>query len=55
MSGKVILVLLTFLVWSVISWRWYTCGVKGFCGGSDAVAASVDDESNAADAKTNPL
>ncbi len=56
MSGKVILVLLAFVVWSVVSWRWYTCGVKGFCGGSDAVAASVDDESNAADAKNqSPL
>ncbi|MEM9675779.1 MAG: OmpA family protein [Bacteroidota bacterium] len=42
MSGKVILVLLTFLVWSVISWRWYTCGVKGFCGG-DVVAAAAEE------------
>ncbi|MEM6842400.1 MAG: OmpA family protein [Bacteroidota bacterium] len=41
MSGKVILVLLAFIVWSVVSWRWYTCRIKGFCNG-DVVAASID-------------
>ncbi len=26
------LILILFLVWAIISWRWYVCGVKGFCG-----------------------
>ncbi len=43
MSKKVILVLVAFAVWSVVSWRWYTCGVKGFCGG-DAVAAPTNND-----------
>lgn len=43
MRGKVAFVLIVFALWSVISWRWYTCGVKGFCGGSNAVAASSED------------
>lgn len=24
-------VLLLVLLWGAFSWRWYTCGVKGFC------------------------
>jgi len=26
-----IIVLALFLMWSVVSWYWYTCGVRGFC------------------------
>lgn len=26
------MILFLFLIWSGISWRWYTCGIKGFCG-----------------------
>ncbi|WKN43894.1 OmpA family protein [Tunicatimonas pelagia] len=55
MSKKVILVLVAFAIWSVVSWQWYTCGVKGFCGG-DAVAAPANNSmtSPAAEAQ-NPL
>lgn len=27
-------VLLFAVVWGVFSWRWYTCGIKGFCNDS---------------------
>lgn len=26
-----ILVFSLFLIWSVVSWYWYTCGIRGFC------------------------
>lgn len=26
------LAVILFLIWSVISWNWYTCKIKGFCG-----------------------
>lgn len=26
------LLLILFAAWCGISWRWYTCGIKGFCG-----------------------
>ncbi len=31
MNGRALLILLLFGVWSLISWRWYSCKVKGFC------------------------
>ena len=36
---------LAFLVWALISWRWYTCGVKGFCGaeGREQLAVSLEE------------
>ena len=30
-------VLLLALVWGAFSWRWYTCGVKGFCNDTTIV------------------
>lgn len=35
-------VLLLAIVWGVFSWRWYTCGVKGFCG--SAVVVPVQEQ-----------
>lgn len=32
MRIKVIIVLVLALIWGVVSWRWYTCNIKGFCG-----------------------
>lgn len=29
---KVVLIILLIVLWGLVSWRWYTCGVKGFCG-----------------------
>jgi len=34
---KIAIVLLLFLLWGAFSWRWYTCGVKGFCAKEIAV------------------
>lgn len=31
-----VVLLLTFL-WGMVSVRWYTCGVKGFCGDAPVV------------------
>ncbi len=28
---QIALVLFIFALWCGISWRWYTCGIKGFC------------------------
>lgn len=30
-EGYIILVLIAFLAWCLISWRWYTCGIKNLC------------------------
>lgn len=32
MKKGAIVVLVIFGVWALVSWRWYTCGIKGFCG-----------------------
>ena len=32
MNSRALITIVAFGVWSVISWRWYTCGIKGFCG-----------------------
>jgi outer membrane protein OmpA-like peptidoglycan-associated protein len=29
--GRTLLCIGLFLIWSVISWQWYTCGIKGHC------------------------
>ncbi|NND93393.1 MAG: OmpA family protein [Flavobacteriales bacterium] len=34
MNSRTWIVLLAFLGWSIMSWYWYTCKVKGFCGGN---------------------
>jgi peptidoglycan hydrolase-like protein with peptidoglycan-binding domain len=26
------LIILAFIVWSLISWQWYVCGIRGLCG-----------------------
>ncbi len=42
MRLKVLLILVLALIWTLISWRWYTCGIKGFCGAKPAeVVAAV--------------
>ena len=51
MSGKALIILITFIIWSVISWRWYTCGIKGFCGDdydgrTPSIAAPPNEEGN---------
>lgn len=38
MNIKSILVLISFLIWSILCWRWYTC-LKGFC--DDPAPASI--------------
>lgn len=30
--AKLLVVLLLLVLWTAFSWRWYTCGIKGFCG-----------------------
>ncbi len=55
MSKKVILVLVAFAVWSVVSWRWYTCGVKGFCGGNAVAASTNSDMTQPKTATQSPL
>jgi len=32
MNIRAWIVLLLFLIWGFISWNWYVCGIKGFCG-----------------------
>lgn len=31
MRLKVVIVLILTLIWSISSWKWYTCNIKGFC------------------------
>ena len=42
MSGKALIVLIAFIGWFAISWRWYTCGVKSFCGDDDDSGESTE-------------
>ncbi len=28
---KIAIILLLCLLWALVSWRWYTCGIKGIC------------------------
>lgn len=35
------LILVIFAIWCGISWRWYTCGVRGFCGVSEVDEAAA--------------
>lgn len=30
-----------FIIWSIICWRWYVCGIKEQCGSTEADAASL--------------
>jgi peptidoglycan hydrolase-like protein with peptidoglycan-binding domain len=43
-NNRSIIVLLLFLVWSYVSWGWYTCGIKGFCEDTKQPAAAVSVE-----------
>jgi len=36
MNTKAIYILVLFVIWSFISWYWYTCDIKGFCGAAMA-------------------
>lgn len=36
------LVIIAFVVWSAICWRWYTCTIKGYCG--DSAPAPIENE-----------
>ncbi len=31
-SGAKILLIVGALIWGMVSWHWYTCDIKGFCG-----------------------
>lgn len=35
------LALLAFLIWTIICWRWYVCGIKGACTGLSAQPPAV--------------
>jgi outer membrane protein OmpA-like peptidoglycan-associated protein len=41
------LVLLAFLVWGGISWRWYVCGIKQQCGPNAALANTATSTTDA--------
>lgn len=41
MRFKVIVVLILTLIWSVGSWKWYTCNIKGFCGDGASLEEGV--------------
>lgn len=32
MNTKATYILVLFVIWGFISWYWYTCDIKGFCG-----------------------
>jgi len=44
MSVRFWAVLVIFIAWSSISWKWYTCDIQGFCT-NDALAESEDAQS----------
>lgn len=44
MNSKSILILVLFLFWGAGSWHWYTCKVKGLCGGNQAKVVEADPE-----------
>ena len=43
MNNKAYIVILLFVGWSLFSWHWYTCWIKGFCSVEKApTAQSLD-------------
>lgn len=46
MNNRALYILGLFLVWGFISWYWYTCDIKGFCGSPGAgEEMAVEDDS----------
>lgn len=35
------IILLIFIIWGALSWKWYTCWIKGFCDRDNTVATPV--------------
>jgi len=35
------IILLIFIIWGALSWKWYTCWIKGFCDRDNTVTAPV--------------
>lgn len=38
-STRSLVVLMLFVAWGLLSWHWYTCWIKGFCGAAPTVVA----------------
>ncbi len=38
------LLILLAIIWVVVSWNWYTCGIKGFCAEEAIPAVVVEEE-----------
>jgi len=35
------IILLIFIIWGALSWKWYTCWIKGFCDRDNAVTTPI--------------
>ena len=42
--SRATLILVLFALWGMLSWYWYTCDIKGFCGATTQEQEVVDDE-----------
>ncbi len=49
MNNRAYFIILLFVAWSLISWHYYTCTIKGFCGAPAVTASS----SKSVDAETS--
>jgi outer membrane protein OmpA-like peptidoglycan-associated protein len=55
MRLNVIIVLILSLIWGILSWKWYTCNIKGFCDVDVAEMDTPDEGVTPALATTLPV
>lgn len=56
MNSRTWIVLLALLCWGIISWYWYTCKIKGFCGNEIHTEQQVEpEEKQVAEVEYGPL
>ncbi len=49
MNVRAVIVFLFFIIWVQISWRWYTCGIKGFYKAALVETSQVTSETQSLD------